>query len=89
LLTGPLAAKEYQTDLVVRNEDDTLGKVKVNTPVFGTVHLASDRGISADPDRGWAPPLGEGDTDKSKGLLRQGHVGVKEVWTEKVQRRAD
>lgn len=74
---------------MVCNQDQALGKVKLNSAIWHLLDLASHRLVAADTNRGSPPDPGHNNNDEGKRPLRHGHVGVVHVLVDKVQRRAN
>lgn len=79
----------HGTHLVVRNHYHALGKRKLHHSIWCFPYLVGNRGIAADSDCCWPPPLCHGRGQEAEGLLRQGHIGIVEITIDPVKWRAD
>jgi hypothetical protein len=83
------AAKQHSTHLVVGNHDDALGEREFHQAVVRLANLVRHRGVAADPDGGWPPPLGHGGDEQAKRLLCERHVGIVELAVDPVEGSTD
>lgn len=74
---------------MVRNEYEAVRKVRLEQSVGRKLYLPFDRLITADADYRRGTPLGNGDDENPKTLLRHSHISIVIVLVDKVQRRSD
>ena len=75
--------------LVVGNHDQALWKHKLDPAVLCLSNLLGHRGVAADADYRGTPPMCHCCDENTKGLFRQGHVGIVNILVHPVKGKAD
>ena len=75
--------------LVIRNQNNSLGKVKFDETIVRRPNLPSNTLVAADPHRRRSPDIRHEASYQGKVPLRHGHVGIVPFPVDKVQRQSN